>query len=655
MIYKQIILFVIILLFSLNNNKIMAQHLCANSKIKSSIISLNKANATNAQMDFMEKYDVVFHDLNLNVERTSTYISGSVKTITKSKISALDTFMFQLHANLIVDSVFGYKNQKLQVIRQGDIALVLLDSVYTFNQLIEVKIYYHGTPPSAASAAIGNGFSNKASPTYSNQITWSLSQPYSAYEWWPCKQSLQDKIDSVFIAVTTDTSNKVGSNGLLKSITPMGNGKHKFNWETRYKMNYYLVMVTVGQYKEYLQYAKPKQLADSILIQHYIYNNPLAYSNNATSINATKSLVELFSDLYGLYPFYKEKYGHVMAPFSGGMEHQTMTSLGIFNFGIVAHELAHQWFGDNVTCATWKDIWLNEGFATYSEYIAAKYLTSASNTTSVLTTMHNNAKRIDGSVFFEDTTNVARIFSSEITYNKGGSAVRVLHYLLGDSLFFRVCKTYQIQFANGNASTNDLRLLVNSISGKNYDYFFNQWIYGLGYPNYALKWNQTGNQLLINIDQSNLKSANNLFQLLLPIVIKTANGDTTIYVQQGESKTNYQLSFSTPIISIALDPENWILKSSTLTKDPSIGNEEHLFSKDNITVYPNPTNGNVMVNTNKTEPVSIFVYNMQGKLYLTKESFKSGVLETSILQKGIYLLVIKTNEGLIYNEKLVLN
>jgi aminopeptidase N len=652
---KQSLFLIFTLIFTLNINKLNAQHLCANSKINTNTLGLKKSNATNAQMDFMEKYDVVFHDLNLNVERTSTYIAGSVKTIAKSKISALDTFMFQLHANLIVDSVFGHKNQKLSVIRQGDVTLVLLDSVYSFNQFIQVQIFYHGTPPSGASAAIGNGFSNKASPTYSNQITWSLSQPYSAYEWWPCKQSLQDKIDSVFIAVTTDTSNKVGSNGLLKSITPMGNGKHQFKWETRYKMDYYLVAITVGQYLEYLQYAKPKQLNDSILIQHYIYNNPLAYSNNATSINATKSMVELFSDLFGLYPFYKEKYGHMMAPFSGGMEHQTMTSMGIFNFGIVAHELAHQWFGDNVTCATWKDIWLNEGFATYSEYIAAKYLTSASNSTAVLTTMHNSAKRIDGSVFFEDTTNVARIFSSEITYNKGGSAVRVLHYLLGDSLFFKVCKTYQIQFANGNASTNDLRLLVNSLSGKNYDYFFNQWIYGLGFPNYALKWTQTGNQLFIRIDQSNLKSANNLFQLLLPIVIKTANGDTTIYLQQGEAKTNYQISFSTPIISIALDPENWILKSSTVTKDPSIGNEETPFSDDKITVYPNPTIGNVMVNTNKNEQVSLSVYDMQGKLCLTKESFKSGILETSILQKGIYLLVIKTNDGLVYNEKLVLN
>jgi len=195
--------------------------------------------------------------------------------------------------------------------------------------------------------------------------------------------------------------------------------------------------------------------------------------------------------------------------------------------------------------------------------------------------------------------------------------------LLGDSLFFKVCKSYQVQFANGNASTNDLRLLVNSLSRKNYDYFFNQWIYGLGYPNYDLKWNQVGNQLYIRIDQSNLQSANNLFQLSLPIVIKTANGDTTIYVQQGEAKTNYQFSLSNPVTSIALDPENWILKSAVVTKDATIGNDENLFSNENIAVYPNPSNGNVMVNTNKTEPVSISVYDIQGKLCLTKESLKA--------------------------------
>lgn len=141
----------------------------------------------------------------------------------------------------------------------------------------------------------------------------------------------------------------------------------------------------------------------------------------------------------------------------------------------------------------------------------------------------------------------------------------------------------------------------------------------------------------------------------MPIVLRTTTGDTIIYVELNSSKTYYQFSFPRKIVSVAIDPENWILKSYIVNEDATIGNEENLFSKENITVYPNPTNGNVMVNTNKTEPVTLFVYNIQGKLCLTKESFKSGILETSILQKGIYLLVIKNKEGLVFNEKLVLN
>jgi hypothetical protein len=215
---RKIVVLCLILSF-FGNFKSKAQHQCSLSKIAGHAVLLNKSNASNEQMDVMERYDVIFHELDLNVERTSTYISGSVVTLAKSRVSKLDSFMFQLHANLILDSVLGYKNQKLNVIRLTDVALVLLDSSYSKDQFLYVKIFYHGTPPSGASAAIGNGFSNKASPTYANQITWSLSQPYSAYEWWPCKQSLQDKIDSVFISVTTDSSNIVGANGLLKSIS----------------------------------------------------------------------------------------------------------------------------------------------------------------------------------------------------------------------------------------------------------------------------------------------------------------------------------------------------------------------------------------------------------------------------------------------------
>ena len=647
--------FLILILSFLVNYKSKAQHQCSLSKKAEHALLLNKSNASNEQMDIMERYDVIFHELDLNVERTSTYISGNVITIAKSRVSKLDTFMFQLHSNLILDSVLGIKNQKLNFVRLADVALVLLDSSYSKNQFLQVKIFYHGTPPSGASAAIGNGFSNKASPTYANQITWSLSQPYSAYEWWPCKQSLQDKIDSVFISVTTDSSNKVGANGLLKSITPKPNGKNTYRWETRYKMNYYLVMVTVGQYIEYKAYAKPKQIADSILIQHYIYSNPKAYTNNVSSINATVPLVELFSNLYGLYPFYKEKYGHVMAPFSGGMEHQTMTSLGVMNFGIVAHELAHQWFGDNVTCATWKDIWLNEGFATYSEYLAAKYLTTTSNTATVLNTMFNEAKKSDGNIYVPDTTDVNRIFSSDITYNKGGSAIRVLHYLLGDTLFFNVCKQYQIQNANGNASTLDLNQMVNQISGKNYNYFFDEWIFGNGIPSYNVKWNQIGSNLIVSIEQSNTASPSNLFQLPLPFLIKSNAGDTTVYLQQGDAKNLFVIDVGRTVNSMLFDNENWILKNANLVKDGTLNGVEDVFINSGISIQPNPSSGNVFVSGNMIKQAQINLYDMQGRLCLTTNLNKDGMLECSALQRGLYIAIIQNSDGLLHKQKLLLN
>ncbi len=649
---KIIILFLVLTLFV--NYKSKAQHQCSLSKRAAHSILLNKSNASNEQMNIMERYDVIFHELDLNVERTSTYISGSVTTLAKSKVFKLDTFMFQLHASLILDSVLGAKNQKLNFVRLTDVALVLLDSSYALDQFLQVKIYYHGTPPSGASAAIGNGFSNKASPTYANQITWSLSQPYSAYEWWPCKQSLQDKIDSVFISVTTDSTNKVGANGLLKSITSRPNGKSTYRWETRYKMNYYLVMVTVGQYTEYRAYAKPKQIADSILIQHYIYSNPKAYTNNVNSINATVPLLELFSDLYGLYPFYKEKYGHVMAPFSGGMEHQTMTSLGVMDFGIVAHELAHQWFGDNVTCATWKDIWLNEGFATYSEYLAAKYLTAASNTTTVLNSMFNDAKKSDGNVYVTDTTNVNRIFSSDITYNKGGSAIRVLHYLLGDSLFFKVCRQYQTQNANGNASTFDMNQLVNQLSGKNYNYFFSQWIYGNGIPSYTVKWNQIGSNFILAVEQSNTADPSNLFQLPLPFLIKSTAGDTTIYVQQGEAKNMYNFNIGRTINSIVFDNDNWILKYASLSKDATLSGIEDLFTNNGIRIQPNPASANVYVSGNNLLHAQVSLYDIQGRLCLSTILNGNGTLECSNLNRGVYIAIVKSCDGLVHKQKLVL-
>jgi aminopeptidase N len=603
-----------------------------------------KQDASKNQMEMMEKYDVKFHHLNLNIERTSTAISGNVQTIAVARES-IDTFVFQLYRSLAIDSVVG--NSPFSFMRDSDMVYVVLDRIYNANEKINLTIYYRGTPPAAQSSAIGAGFSNRASPTYGNRITWSLSQPYSAYEWWPCKQSLQDKIDSIKFYITTDTSNKAGSNGVLKQIVPLG-GKHRFEWESKFPISYYLIAVAVGQYTEYQYWAKPKLLTnDSVFIQNYIYSNPLAFTNNRNSIEATGPQLELFSELYGLYPFHNEKYGHMMAPFSGGMEHQTMTSQGIFNFDIIAHELAHQWFGDHVTCATWSDIWLNEGFASYSEYLANEFLNPTSRIAK-LNEIQSSARNTSFSVWVNDTTSVSRIFNSNSTYQKGAAILHVLRHVFNyDSLFFAMLTDFQQRFAMGNANVTEFKEVAEQYYIKSLNDYFNEWYYGKGYPNYSLRWNQVGGQVIAVLSQVNGRGETTRFTTRVPLRL---NGTDTKWVDAYPSGGIDTFYYNAPFVinSISIDPDNWLLKAvNTNQKDEtitSIGKAQQ--ANNSVLLYPNPAQDMLTIITeNNVQQVDVFDITGKHIEGYNLEQDKKQISITTI-PNGIYFLQIQTNKGM---------
>jgi len=619
------------------------EHFCATHKQKYFQKSYGKA-ANTQQLSLMNEYDVKFHHINLNIERNSTIISGNVRTIAQVLVNQLDTFGFELHSNHTIDSVINASGEKLTLQHQLNFAYAVLPQSLQKNSLIDVTIYYHGDAYVTAGAAIGSGFTTGSSTRWGNQATWSLSQPYSAYEWFPCKQALQDKIDSVYTYVTTSNENRVGAIGVLKNILRLTGDKALYQWQSTLAVDYYLISVAVAKYVEYNTYAHIN--GDSMLIQDYIYDNPATLTTLKPELDKTAPMLEGFSNLFGKYPFWKEKYGHAMAPFSGGMEHQTMTSIGIINFGIVAHELGHQWFGDHVTCKTWKDIWLNEGFATYCEYLALELLSPSEAPADMLAVHNTVMSQPDGSIWFEDTTDVSRMFSSRLTYNKAGAFVHILRYELNnDSLFFAILKLYQQQFAFGTASTSDFKILLEQQSGKDFTQVFNQWFYGQGYPTFNVSWNQINDTLYLVSNQTT-SSTTPLFITPVEFKITFAGGDTTIRIMQNLNQVWFKVPLNKAVSLVTIDPNNWIINRGTATKDVTIvGLNESNQYQTNIKIFPNPAHQHIqIIGVNPSSKVLVF--DALGKVQIST-TLKNNNLDISALNTGIYWVEVKdgSNQG----------
>ncbi|MFH0865187.1 MAG: hypothetical protein V1904_03275, partial [Bacteroidota bacterium] len=278
----------------------------------------------------MNKYDVKFYWLNINLERTSTYISGNVTINAKVQNAALDTFEVELVTQLTIDSA-KINGVICPVTHTTNFADIKLASALPVGSDVSAQIFYHGTPPSGG---FFSGISHGTSPSWGNEVVWTLSEPFNANQWWPCKQELTDKADSSWVFVTTANTNKVGSNGLLENIVAVPGNKYRYEWKSRNPIDYYLISVAVAKYVDYTIYCHPAGV-DSLMIQNYIYDNPSTLPYFKDIIDSTAEMIELYSQLYGPYPFGNEKYGHSMAPLGGGMEHQTMTTLGSFSFMLV--------------------------------------------------------------------------------------------------------------------------------------------------------------------------------------------------------------------------------------------------------------------------------------------------------------------------------
>ncbi len=591
-------------------------------------------------------YDLKYHRCVWEVDPSVYFIKGNITSYFKPTVSNFNKMEFDLSIALTVDSV-KYHNSNLAFTQLStDILQIDFSSTLPSNVLDSVTVYYQGSPTST-------GFGSFAKDVHSGTpIIWTLSEPFGAKEWWPCKQDLNDKIDSVDIIVTTPQANRVGSNGVLLSELHVGTNKI-YHWKTKYPIAAYLVAIAITNYVAYSDYVPLSN--GSLEVLNYVYPESLLVAQSRTPdiIN----VIQFYDSLTIEYPFAKEKYGHAEFGWGGGMEHQTMTFIVGFSHSLMAHECAHQWFGDWVTCGSWQDIWLNEGFATYFEGLTEERFFSDTWMQWKREKIANITSAPDGSVLCDDTTSVNRIFNGRLTYNKGSYLLHMLRWKLGDAQFFQGLKNYLNDplLAGGYAKTPDLKAHLETVSGQNLTNFFNEWYYNQGFPSYQIGWSQNGNAVTVTIGQTQSHSSVSFYEMPVPIKFIGVGKDTTIVFDHQFSGQVFSATINFPVLTAEFDPELHILSANnTITGVPDITAFETI-----INTYPNPTKNTILVNIQlkNTEELLFELFDITGrKIISKKENTIAGssikLINTESLSSGIYVLKIKGKE-INYSQKIV--
>jgi aminopeptidase N len=595
-------------------------------------------------------YNVTYHKLELTVDPSVAFISGIVTTHFQAKEN-MSEVTFDLADNMTVSQVMQNGNSLSFTQNANDELIITLFQTLNTGQTGIVEITYSGNP-------ISSGFGSFEVNTHNGKpVLWTLSEPYGAKGWWPCKQDLIDKIESIDVYITTPQFNSTSdeyvavSNGLEVSQTINGSNK-----TTHYHHNYpipaYLVAIAVTNYSVY-SHTVPNN-GNPFDIVNYVYPEDLGYAQTNTPV--TVDIMNLFTNLFEEYPFASEKYGHAQFGWGGGMEHTTVSFMGSFDRNLIAHELAHQWFGNKITCGSWKDIWLNEGFATYLSGLTIENLDGNSAFTTWKQQRNNSITSQPGGAVYltdTDTLSVNRIFSGRLSYNKGAMVLHMLRKKVGDANFFQGLKDYlsDTDHAYAYAKTQDFIPIMEAASGQSLTEFFSDWLYNQGYPSYTIEWNQISpTEVKTTITQTQSDASVSYFEAPVPLRFLGTMGevlDVTL-----NNTTNTEEFFNTvnfTVANVVFDPESDLISKNNSVQlglyEPPVDLE--------FRIYPNPTSQSFTIQKPESLIVNeIRIFNTLGQL-LHQTPWSSNI-DVSTLASGLLFVQFQTNEGTI-NKSLLKN
>jgi aminopeptidase N len=504
-----------------------------------------------------DSFDVKHYDIHLRMDVAAKAISGTVTIKALAVAAGLKAIRLDLADYLTVDSVTS--GDKNLAFTHGDEQLnITLAQAYRAGSPFEVTINYKGQPTGGARS--GFFFSSRRSVP----VIGSNGLPYNAPYWLPCKDGPGDKADSADIAITLPQELVVVSNGKLVEETNNGDGTKTSRWAVRYPIYPDVIAVEATNYATF---TLPYKSSTGALMEMKFYVYPEDLEKAKIDFSVLPDMMKHYAALFGEYPFLKEKYG--VAEYEGGWkEHQTIpgyTYLRITgdhaNDFILGHELAHQWFGNSLSLKNRSHVWLNEGFSDYAYWL---WLERSRGRAAYMAEMRKaSQKDFNGPVYIKEPKKAERNKLIDLNlFSRSALVLHMLRHVMGDAPFFRALRKYVKTYSYRNVVTEDFQKTCEQEFGRSLDWFFKQWVYGEGRPEYEYRWSVSqaaGKRMLkLVIDQTQTNTG--LFEMPLDVVITTPAGSRTVTVRSKLKSESFEFPVNVDVTQVLIDPDEWVLK-----------------------------------------------------------------------------------------------
>jgi aminopeptidase N len=511
--------------------------------------------------------------IELSIDERRRHVAGNA-TLTWTAINdGLRTLRLDLGSCMHVSAVWSGK-RRLRWEHRNDELHVHLPRAAPMGKDMTLRVDYAGTP------LRGLWFTGPDAAHPDRPVTvWSQGQDEDSRFWFPCWDSPNDKFTSEVLVTVRQPFTVIG-NGRLMSVTEDKRRRRRtFHWREDFPHPAYLLSVVVGEFH------CTTEVIDGIELQYYVH--PRDRRTVPLLFGRTPAMMRWFCDVID-YPYPYEKYSQVLVPefIFGGMENISATTLtdGIrldataaeesFSDWLIAHELAHQWWGNLLTCREWSHAWLNEGFATYFEALFTEHHLGREIFQWQMSTQADD-------YFSEDTEDYRRpvverrwekpieIFDSHL-YEKGSLVLHMLRFELGDELFWKALRHYVRRYQFQNVETTDFKTAIEESTGRVLDGFFDQWIHAAGFPHLKASWRWLSDdgQIAVSVQQAqNHDVSTPIFEF--PLEIELGYGDRTerLRLRVHHADETFRLPARRRPLYVRLDPDHWILKKLDFEQD----------------------------------------------------------------------------------------